>query len=189
VSYTKCAFALVLALPFARGASAGDVSGGGPWNNYWRDWHRNNCWMEPFIYPDRASVWNFNAAQINKGWQAQCMLGDPHFEADGTKLSPAGMAKLKMILQTAQGRPVFVERTWSEESTAHRLESTQQAVGMLSRGPATDVLVSNMPLTTSPADQINGNNAWLTRFEQSIPPVKPTAFQDDGSSGGSGGSP
>jgi hypothetical protein len=189
VSYSKCAFAIVFASLFVRGASAGDVNGGGPWNNYWRDWHRNNCWMEPFVYPDRASVWNFNAAQINKGWQAQCMLGEPHFEADGTKLSPAGMAKLKMILQTAGGRPVFVEQSWSEETTAHRLQSTQQAVATLARGPGSEVLVSNMPLTTSPADQVNGVNTWLTGYMQSMPKPKPTAFSDDGSSGGSGGSP
>jgi hypothetical protein len=184
VSYLKWAIVLVAGALCARGASAGDTSGGGPWNNYWRDWHRNNCWMEPFVYPDRASVWNFNSAQIAKGWQAQCMLGDPHFEPDGSKLSPAGINKLKMILQTGQPHPVFVERAWSEDTTVKRLEAAQQAVATLSRGP-TEVLVSNMPLTTTPADQVNGVNTWFTGYMRSIPVPKPTAFQDDAA--GSGG--
>lgn len=157
------------------------------WHNFWTDWHRNNCWMEPFIYPDRQSVITYMDAQIAKGWQVQCLLGDPHFEPDSSKLSPAGIYKLREILRNpAMPHPIFVERTWNDETTSRRLGAVQRAVAEISRGPMPDVLVSNSQLYTTPADQINLTNTWLTGYMQGIPKPVPKAFQNDAS--GSGGS-
>ncbi len=169
----------------------GEYGNSDPWHNVWTDWHRNNCWMEPFNIPDRASVGNFMDAQIAKGWQMQCLLGDPHFEPDNNKLSPAGVSKLRELLRNpALAHPVFVERAWTDETTAKRLAAVQRAVAEMSRGTAPDVLVSNLPLSTAPADSVNGVNTWLSAYMQGIPKPTPKAFQNNDSSGsGSSGSP
>lgn len=164
------------------------------WHSFWTDWHRNNCWMEPFIYPDRASVGNMFEAQISKGWQLQCLLGEPHFDADSSQLSPAGMSKLRTIFSQnpVQFRNVFVERAADDELTTKRLIAAQRAVAGMVHTPGTEVLVSEMPLIGSPAEQVNGVNNWLVKYEQGIPVPVPKAFQnnaDSGSGSGSSGSP
>ena len=161
------------------------------WNNFWTDWHRNNCWMEPFVYPDRACVGNMFETQIAKGWQLQCLLGDPHFEPDSSQLTPAGMAKLRTIFSQnpAQFRNVFVERGANDDLTTKRLLATQRAVASLVHSPGTEVLVSEMPLIGSPAEQVNGVNSWLTGLQKSYPAPQTKAFKDSESgSGGSSGS-
>lgn len=164
------------------------------WNNFWTDWHRNNCWMEPFVYPDRACVGNTFEAEISKGWQLQCLLGDPHFEPDSSQLSPAGLAKIRAIVtqNPVQFRNVYVERGLNDELTTKRLIATQRAVASMIHSPGTEVLVSDMPLIGSPAEQVNGVNTWLTGLQKSYPAPTTKAFKTDdsgGSGGGSSGSP
>src|SRR5262245_55406477 len=93
------------------------------WNCFWTDWHRNNAWMEPFIYPDRASVCRTFDIEIAKGWQLQNLLGDAHFEPDNNRLSPAGMIKLRTILtqNPNQFRNAFVQRGLNDEITSRRV--------------------------------------------------------------------
>jgi hypothetical protein len=73
MSRQHLAWAIVLVLLPAFPAFAGDESGynsynsGSWWDNFKTDWRRNNCWPKPFVYPDRASVVNYNMMQINKG--------------------------------------------------------------------------------------------------------------------------
>jgi hypothetical protein len=167
-------------------AMAGDL-----WTNFWTDWHRNNAWMEPFIYPDRASVCNINQLQIAKGWQLQNTMGDPHFEADNGRLSPLGVAKLRSILtqNPAQYRNVFIQRGLSDDITTRRLATVQQAAAEIARGPFADVLVSDTPMPRTPAQSAVISNAWLTGYMQSVPHPQPEAFTGStgGSSGGGGG--
>jgi hypothetical protein len=192
MSRQRFAWAIALALLPALQAFAGDPSdnSGNWWENFKTDWHRNNCWPKPFVYPDRASVVNFNMAQINKGWQASNLLGAPHFDADGSKLSPAGMTKIRMILtqNPTQYRNVFVERGLSDEVTSKRLAAAQQAVNELARGPYSEVVVSDMALPTSTAESVNAANTWLTTYQQSFPKPTPQAFQNADSSGSGSGS-
>ena len=191
---SRLKFVLFVALALLSAAKAnagGDPNATDPWNRFWTDWHRNNCWTEPFVYPDRTSVCTFFDAEIAKGWQLQCLLGDPHFEPDNSKLSPAGIYKLRAILQNpSMAHPVFVERTWNDETTSKRLAAVQRAVAEMTRGPMPEVLVSNTPLSSAPADQVNNVNTWLTTYMQTMPKPAPKAFTTDAnSSGGGSGSP
>ena len=158
------------------------------WNNFWTDWHRNNCWMEPFVYPDRASVSNMFELEIAKGWQVQCLLGEPHFDADNGQISPAGMAKLRTIFSQnpMQFRNVYVERGANEEITAKRLMAAQRAVATMIRAPGSEVLVSDTPFIGSSAEQVNGVNTWALGLQKSYPAPQTKAFKEVDSSGGSG---
>lgn len=141
------------------------------WKGFWTDWHRNNCWPEPFVYPDRASVWTVADAQTAKGWQLQNLLGPAHFENDNEKLSPAGMAKLRNILtlNPSDYRTIYVERAWSDETTAKRLDAAQQAVSRLVQGPMPEVVVSDSRFIGNPADYVNAIN---TKWMQNLPDPK-----------------
>ena len=136
------------------------------WRSFKTDWHRNNCWPEPFVYPDRASVWKIVDAQATKGWQSQNLLGPGHFEANGERLTPSGLAKLRTIFtqNAPEYRAVFVEQGWTPEETAKRLDATQQAVANLVQGPMPEVLVSDMHPIGTPAEYINAVNAKYPHY-------------------------
>ena len=48
------------------------------WHEFWHrvkiDYHRNNCWPEPFIYADRRATRAPFQAMVNNGWQRQTTL-------------------------------------------------------------------------------------------------------------------
>lgn len=164
-----------------------------PWHEFWNDWHRNDCWMQPFNYPDRSSVWNIFDAEVAKGWEMQDLLSEAHFEAGNSKLSPAGKLKMHWILtqNPSPFRTVFVARAWSDEVTTKRLAAAQLAAAqMASPGPMPTVLVSNSEPVSTSADYVAGVNTWYSGYMTSMPKPQPEAFQNaDSSGGGSGSSP
>jgi hypothetical protein len=157
-----------------------------PWHNYWVNWHRNNCWPEPFTTVDAASVWNVVDLQVAKGWEVQNMLSDTHFEADGARLSAAGRLKVHAILtqNPVAFRTVFVARGWTDDVTSRRLAAAQMATAQMAEdGPAPAVLVSNsLPASTS-ADSIAGVSTWYAGFQPTIPKPQTKAFQQDDDTG------
>ncbi|HTQ38681.1 MAG TPA: hypothetical protein VMJ32_06620 [Pirellulales bacterium] len=188
----RWALTMALLLGAATPAFAGDVSGGyqpnSPWHNFWVDWHRNNSWTEPFVEVDTASVWNTVDAEVAKGWETQDLLGDAHFEADNSKLSPAGRLKIHTILtqNPVAFRTVFVARGWTDEVTSKRLATAQLATAQLAgSGPMPPVLVSNSIPVTTQADYVAGVSTWYSGFMTSIPKPQIKAFQQDDDTSGS----
>jgi hypothetical protein len=183
---------MTLMLGVAGSALAGDVSNGyqpnSPWHNFWVDWHRNNSWPEPFVEIDTASVWNVVDMQVAKGWETQDLLSDAHFEADNSKLSPAGRLKVHQILtqNPSAFRTVFVARGWNDEVTSKRLATAQLAAAQMAGSAAMPpVLVSNAEPATTPADYVAGVSTWYNGFMTSIPKPQVKAFQQDDDSSGS----
>jgi hypothetical protein len=165
---------IVLALAFWFVAVAPGAAGDWTtncWRGFWTDWHRNNCWPEPFVYPDRASVWNVVDAQVAKGWQMQNLLGPSHFDAETGRLNGAGIAKLRTILTQPpqQYRAVFVERAWRDDTTVKRVDAVQQGIASLTQGQMPEVLVTDSHMIGTPAEYVN---AVKGSFYQNLPPVK-----------------
>ena len=163
------------------------------WHNFWTDWHRNDSWWCPFAQPDRASVWNIVDAQVAKGWEAQDVLGEAHFEANNSQLSPAGRLKMHSILtqNPTPFRTVFVAPGWSEEVTSKRLATTQLAAAQMAQqnnGQMPPVLVSNVQPVSSSADYVAGVNTWFNGYMTSMPKPQPEAFQAESGSSSGGGS-
>ncbi len=181
---------LLIAPIFAR---AGGDSGPEWWRNYWTSWHRNNCWPEPFIEPDEASVCTMFSCEIVKGWEMQNLMGEPHFTPDNSKLSPAGMIKLRWILtqNIPEYRLPFVERGFSDDITARRMAAVQQGCGELMPSVAPRVAVSEMRMMCTPSDSVTTTNDWFAKYMRSIPNPQLPAFQSNngGASGGGGGAP
>ncbi len=181
--------AAVSSLAFVAVAGDGSYHTGDPWHNYWVDWHRNNCWPEPFVGPDAESVYTAFKVDIIKGWEQQNLLGDPHFESNGYKMSPAGLIKLRWILtqNPPEFRQPFVERTASDEITARRLAAAQQAAIDLVPSMPVNVAISDMRMFTTPSDYVTGVHAWFGNFMKTIPDPQIQAFQNSSTQGTASG--
>jgi hypothetical protein len=93
-------------------ASAGDQPLKRAWNNFCRDFHRNNCWPDPFVVPDRVAVRAPINVMVAQGWKIQNTLGDHHFEGDTAKLTEAGELKVRAVIAQSPAT--------SEHRTSHR---------------------------------------------------------------------
>ena len=148
------------------------------------DWHRNNCWPEPFVHADRQAARAPFGVMISNGWQRELTLASYHFDPITNQLNSAGDAKLVWILTQApeHRRTVFVLRNLDREITATRLDAVQQrTAALLPEGALPDVLVTNTAPRGGSADYIDAINR---QYREGIPaPVLP-AMQAAGSVGG-----
>ena len=60
------------------------------WQRWKRDYHRNQCWPEPFIAGDRQAVKVPFEIMADNAWQRQLLLSDYHFVDGTTELNDAG---------------------------------------------------------------------------------------------------
>jgi hypothetical protein len=92
------------------------------------DYHRNNCWPQPFNRMDQRVVCQTFSLQIAKGWQRQNTLGDDYFDTETQVLNESGRRKLWSILTATpeQYRAVYVVRSMNSEASDRRLESVQR---------------------------------------------------------------
>lgn len=154
------------------------------WGNFWhgvkRDFHRNNCWPDPFVYPDRAALHNTFSLQVQNGWKLQNLMGDHHFDTDTQQLTSAGKEKVRWIMTQApeQFRTVFVQRSANPEQTATRVDSVQQyAAKMTPKGDLPAVEESNLAPRGWPADEIN--DVFVKYRSGAKPPVLPDATSEE----------
>jgi len=107
---------------------------GPPTENWWqrwkRDYHRNQCWPEPFIAGDRQAVKVPFEIMADNAWQRQLLLSDYHFIDGTTELNDAGKHKLLWIVMRApaQRKKVYVETLPNEKTTNERIASVQKAL-------------------------------------------------------------
>jgi hypothetical protein len=145
------------------------------------DFHRNNCWPNPFDVADRQATRSYFNIMADNGWQLQNTLGVYHFDEGTNALNSAGVAKVNWIVTQAplHRRTVFVFRTGGEESTKSRLDSTQQMVArILPEGSLPEVLISDTPPATSPGFY---SEALSRSLRNNIPqPVLPGAKPSSG---------
>jgi hypothetical protein len=177
-------FAAVMS--YAAWAQAGWPTGGGGYN-LWYDisggWHSNNRWPDPYLMPDRQTVYNHFAIFADRGWQRQCLLGEHHFESEG-KLSTAGQMRVRTILTQSppERRTVFVEQGLTPEATRARIDTVQQYItGMVSNGPLPEVVASNLQSEGWPADYVDSVNK---KFSSSMPTPRLPATGEASSSSG-----
>ena len=151
------------------------------WHTFWvgveRDRVRNNCWPEPFISTDRVAARAPLDMMVAKGWQRQNLLSEHHFDKDRQVLSQAGQLKLHWILTQApvEQRTVYVERAYTEEDTAARMDVVQQAATKLvPKGTLPQVVVSSMMARGWPADYVDNINR---KYGETTPPPRLPAYQ------------
>jgi hypothetical protein len=134
-----------------------------------RDWKRNNCWPEPFVYPDRQNVRAPFVLMVSNGWRRQNLLGSNHFQMDAGSLTAAGQEKLRWILTEApeQHRTVYVTRAYTAQETVARIAAVQKsAAQIMPEGPIPPILETNLTAPGCPAERVD---AISRKFQETAP--------------------
>ena len=125
----------------------------GWWSRFWRsvatDFRRNNCWPEPFIYPNRAAVRVPFQIMVSRGWQRHNTLGQEYFDPETQQLTQAGKLKVQWIMTRAplDRRVVYVNPGPTASATQARLAAVRQLV---SAYVARDQVDEHLALTRTP---------------------------------------
>lgn len=128
--------ALVGAAFFGLGgqAKAGEPGKPGPIKKIWTsmtvDFKRNNLWPQPWIGPERSSVYAPMSVMVAKGWMRQNLLNEDHFEQNSEELNESGRMKVEEIISITPPnyRAVYIPRAATPDLTAKRIEHVQQYV-------------------------------------------------------------
>jgi hypothetical protein len=134
--------------------------------------HANNKWPEPYIAPSRQSVREPLAVMHARGWQRYNLLGEHHFQEDQTRLTAAGVLRVKAILANSppQHRTVFVEKGNNRDITSSRIDAIQQAIVDLQiDGPLPAVMASDMMVEGWSSEYVD---AVARKFQTAIPEPK-----------------
>lgn len=141
-------------------------------NDFDRDFKRNNCWPRPFVWTDRQATRAPFVVMTNKGWQRENTLGEYHFNRETGKLNEPGRLRVHWIVtQEIPGRrSIFVHRDMRPEITLARVDSVQQwAARIVPQGDLPPVLETNLPAPGRSAEEVDYiRKAWLI----SMPPPR-----------------
>ena len=145
------------------------------WHAIATDFRRNNCWPQPFVYPNRAAVRVPLQMVVDRGWQRHNTLGAEYFDPETQALNHAGRLKVRWILTQAplDRRVVYLNPGPTAQITQARLAAVRKEVAAyVSRRQLDEHLV----LTPVPEAQWPGADitAIGQRFQASQPaPVLP----------------
>lgn len=121
-------------------ATLGTVHAG--WHEFWDrvhlDFHRNNCWMEPFASVDRRAVRAPFETMNQNGWRTQNTLGYDYFHPETQALTEAGEQKLHMIMSNTpeEFRTVYVAQGIEPNMAEKTGRQRPAIVGALAARPA-----------------------------------------------------
>lgn len=158
------------------------------WHEFWDrvhlDFHRSNCWGEPFNTVDRNATRTPFSAMIRSGWQTQNTLGLHYFDRETHALNEAGQRKLFWILNNApdQFRTIYVSQSVDREQSEKRVDSVQQNLAQMTPGQALPPVI---PVAVEPrgwpAEYIDHIDRRATA---SIPDPRLPQFKTAGGGGG-----
>ena len=176
--------AIILALlPVLSSASAAQAG----WTEFWYrvhvDWHRMNCWPEPFRSGDRALTTAPLIAMTDRGWQLQNTLSDHFFDMENQVLTRAGQFKVRWIATQAplHRRTVYVLRGPNAQATQARMASIQKYLDEISPdGSRPGVLLTDIAPPGGSGDYFDQVDRQL---KSSIPAPRLPAMQTSESGG------
>ncbi|MCA9120495.1 MAG: hypothetical protein H6822_14310 [Planctomycetaceae bacterium] len=177
----------ILALSFVAAVVNASVAQAG-WDEFWArvhlDFHRMNCWPEPFLHADKDLVRQPMLAMTDSGWRMQNTLSDHLFDVETHSLTQAGALKVRWIVTQAppHRRTVFVLRGATPDATLSRVEAVQEAITQLvPQGARPEVLLTDVIPVGGSGDYFDAVDRAL---KDSIPPPRlPEASGPTGSGG------
>lgn len=145
--------------------------------------HRNNCWPEPFVYPDKMAVVAPFEAMTHRGWQEQNLLGPHHFDPETNQLTEAGAIKLRWIITQAppEFRAAYIEQDGNPQVSAARMKSARQTADQIVQGGA--AAVHETELVSHSASGAYFDSIYQ-KFESSTPEPRLPASSGDADTGG-----
>lgn len=153
------------------------------WHRFHVDWHRNNCWPEPFSTADRALYYQPFAIMVDNGWRLHNTITEELFNSESQELTVAGTHLVHWIVTQAPAhrRTVFVLRGANPEATAVRVDSVQRAIAsMLSKGQLPPVVVTGI-------EPPNVSGEYFDRVREAFQSTTPAVTLPGGESGGGEG--
>lgn len=164
-----------LAVVFAVTVVTASVAHAG-WNEFWErvhlDWHRMNCWPEPFHHADRDLVRQPLLAMTDSGWRMENTLSDHLFDVEQHTLTQAGALKVRWIVTQAppHRRTMYVLRGPTPDATLSRVDAVQTAITQLSpHGIRPEVLLTDVIPVGGSGDYFDAVDRAL---KDSIPPPR-----------------
>lgn len=153
-------------------------------------YQENRIWPVPYVMAPRYSICNTFNAMRDSGWRRQNMLGQYHFNADGTELSQAGRTKVQWIATQAMPnrRQIYVQQSDSAEATSERVASVQRFVATGYPNGGEHVVVNETPMQFEgrPAASVD---TTMVGYQANQPaPVLPSSTGSSSSSSSSSGS-
>ena len=151
------------------------------------DIKRRNCWPEPFVHADRATVRAPFCVMVANGWRRQNMLGEFHFEPATGQLTEAGRLKVRWILTACpdQHRLIYVHAAEQDEETSARIAAVQQLAARIAPNDVPPVMPTSIADDGWPADQVD---LIGRKFQSSTPPPRlPAATGGTSGTTGTGG--
>jgi hypothetical protein len=133
------------------------------------DFHRNNCWPQPFQAADRELTRAPLIAMTAAGWRQNNTLSDHFFSADDQSINPAGELKLRWIATQAppHRRVVYVLRGPTAEATEARVTNVERTMDKFYiEGQRPPVLITNIIPPGASGDYFDAVDRQL---KQSIP--------------------
>ena len=118
------------------------------WHEFWDrvhlDFHRNNCWDEPFSSVDRRAERAPFAAMVRSGWRTQNTLGQHYFDRETQVLNEAGQRRLYWILNSAppELRTIYVSQSIDPTKSEQRVDAVQQSLASMLPGESLPPVVS-----------------------------------------------
>lgn len=168
----------------AMGISSSRVDAADNWSAFWHrfdlDFHRNNCWPEPFIHADRRAARAPFEVMTHNGWRQQNTISDDLFHQETHQLTHAGVLRIRWIVTQSprNRRMVYVLQGATRDETEQRIDAVQQTIAkLLPSGQLPPVvLTSKVPLSGSGDyfDQVD------RRVRSSIPNPRLPAAGEDG---------
>ena len=148
------------------------------------DTKRRNCWPDPFLCPDRATVCAPFAIMVANGWRRQNMLGEFHFQPETGQLTEAGRLKVRWILTSGprEHRLVYVHMADTSNETSARVAAVLNWAAQIAPNDVPPVLTTSISDDGWPADQVD----LIGRKFQALTPL-PRLPASTGTSGAQGG--
>jgi hypothetical protein len=157
---------------------ASTATAGNCWDDFWATYRANQAWPAPYVYLDRATVTPMLVTMVENGTERQNTLSDYHFNENGTKLTRAGLVKVRWILFESPGEnhAIWVERGFTDQETRARIDTAQQAaVAMMPEGNLPPVQVTNQAPYSRPSMEVD---ATTRKYYESMPAPRLPASVD-----------
>ena len=156
------------------------------WNEFWNrvhlDFHRNNCWPEPFKSENRQATRAYFDGMVANGWRTQNTLTVHDFHPETQVLTDGGKRKVHWIVTQSpeQFKTVWVAEAFERGATSTRIDSVQQHLAQAMPGqPLPEVVATNKQPHDWSAEYIDAIDRKAA--ESIAAPVLP-AFQAAGGS-------
>ena len=154
------------------------------WDRFHLDFHRNNCWPEPFASVDRRAADAPFGRMVANGWKRQNTLTSHYFDAETQELTAGGKERIHFILKNVpeQHRTIFVSIPSKRGAIDTRIDSVQQEIARQTTDNSMPAVVAT-PIEPRgwPADYIN---AVHRKDRDTMQNPRLPAFQAAGSAGG-----